>query len=187
MSTENNELKIISVSVFFVACVAFTCVLYWLRPIAVPLILAVFSTIILKSAVDFLKQRIKCPRILAILLTLFFALTIIILLVAFISSTLGQFISNADFYQNQLEELFRSASSKLNLQQYHITPQNIKDPLIEKISTVGPCLGVSAVDTGYLSCPRVRQDTGAGRALASHTALQAGRAYHPRRHVPGHR
>jgi len=134
MSTENNELKIISVSVFFVACVAFTCVLYWLRPIAVPLILAVFSTIILKSAVDFLKQRIKCPRILAILLTLFFALTIIILLVAFISSTLGQFISNADFYQSQLEELFRSASSKLNLQQYNIDLQNFKNPLIQNTS-----------------------------------------------------
>lgn len=88
--------------------VAITCLgglLYFLQGVLVPFTLAVFLYLVISPVIDFLVKRLKCPRLLALLLTLALSVLLLLLAGALVASSLAQLATNAKAYEARFLEL----------------------------------------------------------------------------------
>jgi AI-2 transport protein TqsA len=79
--------------------------LYWLRPVLVPFVLAVFLSICVAPLVDFLRIRLRLPQTLAIVGTLLLGLVGLVALAAVAAEAVAQLNADQAVYRRQLAEL----------------------------------------------------------------------------------
>jgi AI-2 transport protein TqsA len=87
--------------------------LYWLRPVMIPFVLAVFIWLGLSSLVDFQMRRLRLPRAAALITTLISAAAFFALIALVISASVSQLSANASAYQAQLEQLLGRVAEAL--------------------------------------------------------------------------
>lgn len=97
--------RVQTVCLVLLTSIAVAGALYWLRPLLIPFVLAVFFSLILSSIVDFVMQRLKLPRPLALAATAILAVLAFNLIALTISSSLAQLAANSAAYQAQLGEM----------------------------------------------------------------------------------
>lgn len=97
--------RVQTVCLVLLTAIAVAGALYWLRPLMIPFVLAVFIALILSSIVDFVMRRLKLPRSLALGVTAILAVLAFNLVALVISSSLGQLSANSAAYQAQLGEM----------------------------------------------------------------------------------
>lgn len=79
--------------------------LYWLRPILIPFIMALFIYLGLAATVDFQIAQFRVPRALALLTTLVAAVLIFTAVAVLVSASVRQITSQADTYQAQFGKM----------------------------------------------------------------------------------
>ena len=94
-----------AVSLVVIATVMVGAALMWLRPVMIPLVLAVLLTHALLPLVDFLQDRARVPRGLAITLALAVCLLLFLALAAMISSSVDKLARDAPIYERQIRGL----------------------------------------------------------------------------------
>lgn len=108
-----TEARVRTVSLLVLAVIATAGALYWLRPVMIPLVLAVLLTYVLGPLVDLLIRRLKVPRSLAIGLALLIGTALLLVLGGLVSSSVQQLSANADAYEQRIGDIQREVIGAL--------------------------------------------------------------------------
>jgi len=87
--------------------------MYWLRPVMVPFVVAVFISLALEGVAGGLTRATRLPRWLAIATTLAVAALAFAGAVALVSTSVSELSTHAVSYQQRISELFESATAAL--------------------------------------------------------------------------
>lgn len=115
MKLIENEQRIQTICLIILTTVAGGFGLYWLRPVLVPFVLAVFIAIGLSPVVDIQVRRLRFPRWLAVTSTLIVSALVLVVLGLVIAQSAGTLAANADDYKLQMEELVVRVKEALSL------------------------------------------------------------------------
>jgi len=126
MSTVDREQRIQTICLLMLSMVAGAGAIYWLRPVLIPFVLAVFFSLGLSPLIDVQIRYMRVPRWLAVVATLALGFIILRLLTALVSASLIQLTANAETYQTQLGELTTQAAAILA--RFGIVPPTTLDP-----------------------------------------------------------
>jgi AI-2 transport protein TqsA len=129
MNPTQIESRIQTVCLLILTTIATATALYWLAPIMIPFVLAVFLAFGVAPFIQLLMRYLKVPRSLAVVATLLLGFVILNLVATLISTSLSQLAANADSYQQQFTLLVERASSALPLERYGIEPESFANPL----------------------------------------------------------
>jgi AI-2 transport protein TqsA len=117
------EDRVRTVCLVLLTSIAVGVALYWLRPVMIPFVLAVFVSLILSSIIDFQRRRLRMPYVVAAISTgllAWFAFTLVMLV---ISASVGQLTANASSYNQQFATLLARSLALL--------PEGLRDHLPE--------------------------------------------------------
>ena len=114
-----HEQHIQTICLLIVSTVAVAAALYWLRPVLVPFVLAVFIACGLLPLVEFQVHHLRLPHLVAVGSTLIIGVVILGSLGLLISTSVSQLQANADAYQQQIELLVAKISSILPASTLH--------------------------------------------------------------------
>ncbi len=107
------EQRIQTACLLIISSVALGFALYWLKPVMIPFVLAVFISLGLSAAIDVQVEHFKVARPLALLSTLAMSILIFTLVGLLISASVGQLVENASSYEAQIRKLLQLVSEKL--------------------------------------------------------------------------
>jgi AI-2 transport protein TqsA len=94
--------RLIAGSLVILAVLGIGAALYFLRPVMVPLILALLASYLVSPVVDFLQVRLRLPRILGILAALVLAVGITLPLGLLVASSISSLADHGPVYQTRL-------------------------------------------------------------------------------------
>jgi len=103
--------------------VAIAAGLYWLRPVVVPFVFAVFLAVTLSPVIHFLTRKLRLPHTISVVLALIAVSVIVAVLGGFISVSIGQFARNVGLYQRQFQALVNDTAARLPLEQFGVDPK----------------------------------------------------------------
>ena len=110
--------RIQTVCLIILSTIAVSLALYWLKPVVVPLALAIFLAIILSPSVNFMVNRLRIPTSLAIGVNVALVFILLVLIVILIVGSLHQLASNIGYYASKIEGLFEADNLKIFLQKH---------------------------------------------------------------------
>jgi AI-2 transport protein TqsA len=153
MDPEQRERRFQTVCLLILSSVAIAVALFWLRPIMIPFVLAVFCALGLTPLIEFQIRYLWAPRPLAVLATLVFGIVLLTLLGVLISTSVGQLAANASVYQTQIKHLLDSVAATLPLEFFGVPIKTALDSLTQRaLGTVGGLLvGTTNAIFGILS------------------------------------
>lgn len=126
MSAVDAEQRIQTICLLILTTVATATAIYWLRPVLIPFVLAVFFSLGLSPLIDFQMRYLRAPRWLAVVATLTLGFVILRLLTGLVYASLAELTENAEAYQSQLSELGSKAASIMG--RFGIVPPTTLDP-----------------------------------------------------------
>ncbi|MCK5125760.1 MAG: AI-2E family transporter [candidate division Zixibacteria bacterium] len=119
-----------TVCLIILSVIASGAALFWLKPVIIPFVLAIFFTLCLTPFIDLQIRYLKFPRWLAIITTLLVGIGILALITLMVSSSAGQISERSGIYQQQIQALIDSMVDILPLAQFGINPEDITNSLI---------------------------------------------------------
>jgi len=87
--------------------------LYWLRPVMVPFVLALFITLGLRAAAEFLEHRVRVPHRAALSVALLLGFVFLIGIGAVVSLSVDELSDKSDLYNAHLRQLIDRAATHL--------------------------------------------------------------------------
>ncbi len=137
-----REWRIQTFCLIILTAIAVAASLYWLRPVMIPLVLAVFFSLGLSLISDVLVRRLSCPRILAMIVTLLFASFLAFLLLALISGSVRQLAGQADAYQSSIDSMKIRMLERLEgpLEKFGVETEEVDKMLAVPTSAIGNVL-----------------------------------------------
>ena len=105
MNDDTRELKIHTTCLMVLATVAIGLALYWLRPVLVPFVLALFFAAGLAPILDLIEDRLGAPRLVAVAIAFLVGLMLLFLLWTFVALSVQSLIQDKDTYLNRVDEL----------------------------------------------------------------------------------
>jgi AI-2 transport protein TqsA len=129
MNRTQLETRIQTVCLLILATIATASALYWLAPIMIPFVLAVFLAFGLMPFIQLQMRYLRVPRAVAVIATLLLGFVILNAVTTLISTSLAQLAAKSDIYQEQFTLLVERASSALPLEQFGVDPESFANPL----------------------------------------------------------
>ena len=105
MNSADRELRTQTTCLFFLSGIAGAGALYWLRPVLMPFVLALFFTIGVAPILAIIEKRIRAPRIVAVAIAFFLGIAVVALLWVLVWASVASLLRNADVYKKRLAEL----------------------------------------------------------------------------------
>lgn len=99
------EARVQTVCLVLISTVLTGAALYWLKPVMVPFVMAIFITLGLRGGAEFLEQRVRVPRSLALAATVFLGLGFLAGVGALVSASVSELSSQSDLYTAYVGEL----------------------------------------------------------------------------------
>lgn len=108
-----NEQRVQTACMLILAAIGVALTLYWMRPVLVPFVLALFISVGLSALADLLVDRLRFPRKLAVSATLVFGVFCLLAVGAVVSSSVAQISANANAYRDNVGKMLNSAANWL--------------------------------------------------------------------------
>jgi AI-2 transport protein TqsA len=124
-SEGSPERRIQTVCLLLLTAIAIGAALYYLRPVVIPFVLAVFFAYGLSPAVDFQVRALRLPRALALVATLLAGCALLVLFGLLVRRTALQISENAPVYGEQLQAIVDKVSAKLPLARLGVDAKEI--------------------------------------------------------------
>lgn len=141
MERELQERRIQTACLLILSVIGTGFALYWLRPVMVPFVLAVFFALGLQPVVDVQVRRLKLPRSLSIGTTLLLGIGLLTAVAALIQTSVVQLAANAAEYQMWLGELLARVADAAPLELLGIDSSAMLDPISQiPVSAIGSML-----------------------------------------------
>ncbi|MHC4304064.1 MAG: AI-2E family transporter [Planctomycetota bacterium] len=125
MDRRDYEQRIQIVCLLILTVVAIGMALYFLRPVLIPFVLALFFVYALSPAIDLQARRLKIRRWLAAVNTIVLGCVLLFLLWLLIWSSVSQMAANAAAYEKQMMLLIQDAADKLPLERFGIRTEEV--------------------------------------------------------------
>lgn len=109
----NVDSRVQTACLVILATVAAGTALYWLRPVLIPFLLAVFVSLALSPLVDVQTRLLRMPRALALLSTMLLVVVLFSLVAMLLSSSVNQLAVSTSVYEQQLNLLVQRVSEML--------------------------------------------------------------------------
>ncbi|HKJ23467.1 MAG TPA: AI-2E family transporter [Myxococcota bacterium] len=107
------ETRVQTVCLVLISTVLTGAALYWLRPMMVPFVLALFITLGLRAGAEFLEVRARVPRSAALSLTVLIGIVFLLLVAAMFSASVSELTDKASLYQDHVRQLAGRAAAFL--------------------------------------------------------------------------
>jgi AI-2 transport protein TqsA len=120
MEQREHLLRIQTVCLLLLTAVAIGAALYFLRPVLLPFVLALFLVFCLTPAIDVQVKHLRMPRAIAVVNTILLGCFVLFLLWLLIWSSVSQMTANAGIYEDQWQRLIENAGEKLPLERVGI-------------------------------------------------------------------
>lgn len=130
MSDDSTLQKTQTVCLIIIAIVASGAALYWLKPVIVPFVLAIFFTLCLTPIIDLQVKFAKFPRWLAIITTLLIGICALVLIGMMFSSSASEISQRSDVYQQQITGLIEGIIDILPVESFGIDPNDLTNSII---------------------------------------------------------
>ena len=142
MNSKDREQRIQTLCLLVLSTIAVAAALYWLRPILIPFILAVFFSLGLTPLIETQTRRLKIPGGLAVLSTLILMSIVLMLIAGLVSASLQELSANAGAYQEQILRMIERGRAALPLEAFGIERSDAAfDPLsVIPVESVGGLL-----------------------------------------------
>lgn len=102
--------------------IALAAALYWLRPVVVPFVFALFLAVTLSPVVHFMTRAMRIPHVLSVVIALAAVFLIAVVLGGYVSVSVGKFAGNVGSYQRQFQSLVNDMANRLPLEQFGVDP-----------------------------------------------------------------
>jgi AI-2 transport protein TqsA len=147
------ENRVQTVCLLVLSAVALGGTMFWLKPVMIPFVLALFISLGLNSVVNVQMELLKIPRVLALISTLLLAFLVFTLLGLLVTASVGQLADNASTYVAQVTRLIEQLGKILPVNIVSLTPEGVTDRLSKmSIQTVsGLLLNTTNAILGLLS------------------------------------
>ncbi len=142
--------RVVSLSLVVLAAVAVAVALAYTRALMVPFVLAIFITYLVTPLVEFLRRRLRLPRVLSVLIALAATVGLLILLGALISSSAGRLGESAEIYEREFAAMVTWAVSALGRFGFDLGQEPLVDavrqlPILSMVrSTLGTIVDLAA-------------------------------------------
>jgi AI-2 transport protein TqsA len=113
MDSVQQDRKIQTTCLLVIATILTAAALYWLRPVMLPFVLALFFTMALSPLVDLLMRRFRAPHAVALIATFVLGGLVLAALWMVVSASVGQLAESSGDYQDKLLELYEKAKTQL--------------------------------------------------------------------------
>ena len=138
MDTLTSEQRIQTTCLLIISAFAIGVAFYFLRPVLVPFVLAIFFTYCLSPVIDLQRRHLKMPRLLAIFITIVLGCLILTVLAMVVSASVSQMTEHAEDYQERLKALLAGLPVSIPLEKLGVEPAAITSTLFQNLqSTVG--------------------------------------------------
>lgn len=108
MDLAQHDRRIQTFCLLILTGISIAAALFWLRPVMVPFVLAVFVALTLHPVVELLK-RFGVPRGVGVLVALSLGFVVLVILGSIVSTIVTQIMDNADLYESRLQQIFDKA------------------------------------------------------------------------------
>ena len=141
MDRQIQEGRIQTACLLVLSAIAAGFALYWLRPVMVPFVLAVFFALGLAPLVDVQVRRLKLPRLVAIATTLLLSAGLFTGVAVLIQTSVSQLGANVVEYQARLGELLSRLAAAAPLEALGIDAAGLLDPVSQiPVGAIGSML-----------------------------------------------
>jgi AI-2 transport protein TqsA len=131
MDSSQVEPRIQTICLLLLSSVAGGAALYWLSPVLVPFVLAIFFTYCLTPVIDLQMQYLRAPRPVAIVATFALGCVVLTLLAVLVSTSVTQISANADMYQTRITQLTDEAITALPLERFGVQKERVTQTLLQ--------------------------------------------------------
>ena len=135
-SDDARELRIHTACLMVLAAVAIGLSLYWLRPVLVPFVLALFFTAGLAPILDLIEERLGAPRLVAVAIAFLAGLLILFVLWTFIWLSVQSLMRDSGEYVERVQQLGKNVNKLLEPTGIQIP--GIEDDELEQAPAGGP-------------------------------------------------
>jgi AI-2 transport protein TqsA len=111
--TTESDVHVLTICQMIVAAVMLGAALYWLRPVLVPFVLALFLVCGIAPVLDLIQQRLGAPRIVAVAVAFLGGLALLACLWLFIWLSVASMLQDADTYRQRYQSIVQRAASVL--------------------------------------------------------------------------
>lgn len=129
MGRTATDERIQTVCLLVIAAIAVGAALYWLRPVLLPLALAVVVHLGLTPIIDLLIRKCRVPRLLAIALAMLLAVGTLPLGAALVVTSVRRLASKADIYSEGFWRMTEQLGNRVPLLRPFVEAQNLSDRL----------------------------------------------------------
>ncbi len=133
MRLRTSEDSFQKLCLFIITVVASAFALYWLRPVMIPFVLAIFFSSILTPLLDVQKKYLRFPKALALVTTLTVGVLILILIWLVITSSISQIAQNTAQYQQKIEVFLSNIVSNVHLEKFGIDVKALAAPVLKNM------------------------------------------------------
>jgi AI-2 transport protein TqsA len=119
-SKANYQQRVQTVCLVILSMVAVAMSLYWLAPVLVPFVLAIFIALGMSLTVDLQMRYLHVPRLAALLITIVVGLLILTLFGLLIMAAANQLTANTDTYQEQIRSMLDDLAKSVPLASFGI-------------------------------------------------------------------
>ncbi|MCA9395575.1 MAG: AI-2E family transporter [Candidatus Omnitrophica bacterium] len=128
-----GEDTFIKLCLFILTSVAAAFALFWLRPVMIPFILALFFSLMLTPLIDAQKKYLKFPKILALITTLALGILILVVFWLVITSSISQIAQNVAQYQQKIELFLNKIIAMIHLEKFGINIKQLTAPFLKNM------------------------------------------------------
>jgi len=122
MNATESEQRIQTVCLLLLTAAVMAASLYWLQPVMIPFVMALFAALSLSPLIDLQMRYLRAPRVVALIGTLLLGFLVLFLVGAVVSDSVDQLSGNSQAYREQLDSVLQSAAQRLPLERMGIDP-----------------------------------------------------------------
>ncbi len=143
MNESPREFRLQTICLLILSGIGIAVALYFLKPVLIPFVLAMFLAIGLAPVVDVQVRRLHMPHGIAVVSTLVLSAGILVLMAMLVSASFRELAANRDDYAEKANNLVRWAAEKLD-------PQETQPTTATTTPTTAPKLGDLELPTRHI-------------------------------------
>ena len=120
MNATQSEQRVQTVCLLLLTAAVTAASLYWLRPVMIPFVMALFAALSLSPLIDLQMRYLRAPRLVALIGTLLLGFVVLFFVGAVVSDSVSQLSGNAQAYKDHLDSVLQSAAQRLPLERLGI-------------------------------------------------------------------
>ncbi len=136
MKTIEHEERIQTVCLLFLSAIGIGVALFFLKPVLIPFVLAIFFTYCLLPAIDLMRRHLRAPRYVAMIATFLLGCILLALIGVLIAASVGQMSTHAEVYQTQFMQLLDKFMAAIPLERFGVQPADLTTSLLNNLENV---------------------------------------------------